>query len=180
MRVIAGIAKGRRLVGPDTRDTRPLTDRAKEAVFSSLGDRVVDAIVLDLYGGSGSIGIEALSRGARRVVFVEKGRDALASLRSNLGTLGFTNVAVIGQDVGDYLRTASEEFGVIFLDPPWTLPSDIVSEQMRAAARLSSSGAELVLHRRYQDPEMADPEGWSQISTRRYGDGRITRYERIT
>ena len=87
MRVVAGHARGRKLVGPDTRTTRPLTDRAKEGLFSALGS-VEDLAVLDLYAGSGSIGIEALSRGAIRAVFVENGRQALAALRRNLEVLG--------------------------------------------------------------------------------------------
>jgi 16S rRNA (guanine966-N2)-methyltransferase len=166
------------LVGPDTRDTRPLTDRTKEAVFSSLGDRVVEAIVLDLYAGSGSFGIEALSRGAGRVVFVEKGKKALASLRQNLSTVGFTEVRVVGQDVGDYLRSTSDEFDLVFLDPPWGLTEEVVRHQISAAARLSVAEADLILHRRYQDPEIGLPEGWAQISARRYGDGRIVRYRK--
>jgi 16S rRNA (guanine966-N2)-methyltransferase len=77
MRVIAGKAKGRRLAAPETLDTRPVTDRVKEAVFSSIGDWVVDADVADLYAGAGSFGLEALSRGARSALFVENGKRAL-------------------------------------------------------------------------------------------------------
>jgi 16S rRNA (guanine966-N2)-methyltransferase len=178
VRVIAGSAKGRRLVGPDTRDTRPLTDRAREAVFSALGGLVGGAEVLDLYAGSGSIGIEALSRGALRVVFVEKGREALSALRQNLTGLGFANVSVIGQDVEGFLKSASGSFDLIFFDPPWAMGTDLLAEQMKGADRLAAHQAEMMVHRRRSDPVPTAPEGWQLLTTRRYGDGVIYRYER--
>ena len=119
------------MIGPDTRETRPLTDRAREAVFSALAGLVEEAEVLDLYAGSGSIGIEALSRGAGRVVFVEKGREALQALRQNLAALGFGNVTVVGQDVGEFLRTATGRFDLIFFDPPWAMETGALTEQMK-------------------------------------------------
>lgn len=178
MRVIAGSAKGRRLIGPDTRETRPLTDRAREGVFSALAGLVAESNVLDLYAGSGSIGIEALSRGAGRVVFVEKGREALAALRQNLATLGFENVTVVGQDVGEFLRTATGGFDLIFFDPPWALDTAALAQQMKEADRLADDGAEMVIHRRRTDPALPPAEGWHLLTIRRYGDGVIYRYEK--
>lgn len=177
MRVIAGSAKGRRLVGPDTRDTRPLTDRAREGVFSALAGLVDGAEVLDLYAGSGSIGIEAASRGARRVVFVERGRAALGALRQNLNNLGFENVTVVGQEVGEFLRTATGGFDLIFFDPPWDLETAVLTEQMKEVYRLAGDGAELVLHRRRADAPPPAP-GWRLLTTRRYGDGVIYRFDK--
>jgi 16S rRNA (guanine966-N2)-methyltransferase len=177
VRVIAGSAKGRRLIGPDTRETRPLTDRAREGVFSALAGLVDGAEVLDLYAGSGSIGIEALSRGARRVVFVEKGREALGALRQNLTSLGFENVTVVGQDVGEFLRTATGRFDLIFFDPPWAMDPSSLAEQMKEADRLAKDGAELVVHRRRADPPPPSA-GWRLLTTRRYGDGVIYRFEK--
>jgi 16S rRNA (guanine966-N2)-methyltransferase len=178
VRVIAGSAKGRRLIGPDTRDTRPLTDRAREGVFSALAGLVDEAQVLDLYAGSGSIGIEALSRGAARVVFVEKAREALAALRQNLATLGFENVTVVGQDVGEFLRTGTGRFDLIFFDPPWAMDPAALAEQMKGADRLADEGAEMVVHRRRADPALSPAEGWRLLTTRRYGDGVIYRFEK--
>jgi 16S rRNA (guanine966-N2)-methyltransferase len=178
VRVIAGSAKGRRLIGPDTRETRPLTDRAREGVFSALAGLVDDAEVLDLYAGSGSIGIEALSRGAGRVVFVEKGREALGALRQNLTNLGFENVTVVGQDVGEFLRTATGGFDLIFFDPPWAMDTAALAEQMKEADRLADDGAELIVHRRRADPAPPPAAGWRLLTTRRYGDGVIYRFEK--
>jgi 16S rRNA (guanine966-N2)-methyltransferase len=152
----------------------------KEGVFSAVGDWVIDAEVLDLYAGSGSVGIEALSRGARRVVFVEKDRDALAALRHNLQTCGFVEAIVVGQDVTDYLRTASGSFDLIFCDPPWELETSRVEDVMAACNRLAAPRSELVVHRRTSDPDPAPPEGWRHVTTRRYGDGKIHRYEKET
>jgi 16S rRNA G966 N2-methylase RsmD len=84
MRVIAGTARGASLSAPRDKGTRPITDRVKETLFGILADRVIDARVLDLYAGSGAIGIEALSRGAVSATFVERGRDAVAAIRANL------------------------------------------------------------------------------------------------
>ncbi len=178
MRVIAGSAKGRRLIGPDTRETRPLTDRAREGVFSALAGLVKEAEVLDLYAGSGSIGIEALSRGALRVVFVEKGREALGALRQNLTTLAFDNVTVVAQEVGEFLRSATGQFDLIFFDPPWALETGALTEQMKGADRLAVDGAEMIIHRRRSDPPPPPAEGWHLLTTRRYGDGVIYRYEK--
>lgn len=188
MRVIAGIAKGRRLVGPETRATRPLTDRMKEALFSALGDRVVGANILDLFAGSGSIGIEGLSRGANQVTFVESGRKALDALRQNLTTCGFEHVVVVGQDVDSFLADSfsgaapskgeEKEFDLIFCDPPWALATEQVEEIMRSADRLSAPSALFLVHRRYADPDPEPTSGWRHVTTRRYGDGKLCRYEK--
>ena len=147
MRVIAGSARGRRLKGPPGDDTRPMMDRVKEALFSSLGVRVVGARVLDLYAGSGALGIESLSRGAGSVVFVEKGRAALATLRNNMETLGFDGRVIAG-DVGSYLAAAGDRFDLVFVDPPYRLSLALVDEVLEGAAALLANGGTMVLHRR--------------------------------
>ena len=95
MRIIAGDFKSRRLVAPEGDQTRPTPDRLREALFSALGHRVVDTVFLDAYAGSGSVGIEALSRGAKRAIFVEKHPKALAALRANLASLGLSDRATV-------------------------------------------------------------------------------------
>ncbi len=180
MRVIAGSAKGRRLVGGDSKETRPLTDRTKEALFASLGDRVEGADVLDLYAGSGSIGIEAMSRGANRAVFVEKGRRALDALRRNLSTVGFDNVVVVGQAVEEFVDSSHGDFDLVFCDPPWAMPTGEVEVVMAKVDRICADGAELIVQRRYADREPQPPQGWRHVTTRRYGDAKICRYVKET
>ncbi|MGQ0848356.1 MAG: 16S rRNA (guanine(966)-N(2))-methyltransferase RsmD [Actinomycetota bacterium] len=178
MRVIAGSAKGRRLLAPPTNNTRPMTDRMREALFSSLGASVVDAAVLDLYAGSGSIGIEALSRGARMAVFVENAKPALDALHHNLAPFGGARVEVANRDVGAYLRTANITFDLIFCDPPWDLSSDSVDRLVAGCDRLAAAGCQLVVHRRATAPDPAPPAGWRHVTTRRYGDGKICKYQK--
>jgi 16S rRNA (guanine966-N2)-methyltransferase len=119
VRVIAGVAKGRRLRAPGTDATRPITDRAKESLFSILGPRIAEASFLDLFAGTGSVGIEALSRGGARATFVEKAPRAAANVRHNLEITGLrTRGEVVTRDVFAYLREEPSPFDVIFVGPP--------------------------------------------------------------
>ena len=120
MRVIAGRAKGRRLFGPiGGVNTRPITDRAKESLFSILSTQIVDARFLDLFAGTGSVGIEALSRGAQHATFVEENGKALKTLRRNLvHTELDTDATVLKVDVFKYLLNPSDRFDVVFIAPP--------------------------------------------------------------
>lgn len=177
MRIIAGEAKGRRLVAPDTASTRPVTDRVREAVFSMLGEWVVDASVLDLYAGSGSFGLEALSRGAARAVFVESGRPALEALRRNVRELGLGGI-VVGSTVAEFLASSGSVFDLVFIDPPWDLPSPRLAEDLNALDRLLLDRGEVVLSRRAGDETPESPPRWRVATDRRYGDTRILRYEK--
>ncbi len=120
MRIIAGEHKGRRLVSPAGLDTRPTADRVKEALFSILQFELADADFLDLFAGSGQVGIEALSRGAARAVFVDAERLPCDCIRRNLEAVGLTDRAeVVLQDVNRYLLFCTEQFDIVFTDPPY-------------------------------------------------------------
>ena len=126
MRIIAGEHKGRRLLGPKGCGTRPITDRVKTALFSILGPAVEDAVVVDLFAGTGSIGLEALSRGARSCCFAERGRMALQRLRANIDLVGLGGRCRIWRgDVFAHLRGWLGELGgpvdLAFVDPPYDL-----------------------------------------------------------
>ena len=119
VRVIAGTAKGRRLRTPRTRETRPVTDRAKESLFNILAPRLPGSDFLDLFAGTGGIGIEALSRGCAHATFVERSASALADIRYNLELTRLAgNAHVVAGDVFGYLRGAPSPFDVIFVGPP--------------------------------------------------------------
>ena len=120
MRVITGTARGRRLRELEGQETRPTTDRVKEGIFNIIQFDVEGRRVLDLFAGTGQLGIEALSRGADSAVFVEQNRDAAALIRENLRVTGLEqNARVICGDTLAYLRSAKERFGLILLDPPF-------------------------------------------------------------
>lgn len=118
MRVIAGRAGGVQLVSPKT-GTRPTMDRVKAAIFSSLGEMVISARVLDLFAGTGALGIEALSRGAESALFVEEHRQSISAIEKNLQKTGFEG-RIRQQEVFSYLKGAgAEKFRIIFADPPY-------------------------------------------------------------
>jgi 16S rRNA (guanine(966)-N(2))-methyltransferase RsmD len=124
MRVIAGEFRSRRLTAPAGAATRPTSDKLRETLFNVLAPRIEGAALLDLYAGSGAVGIEALSRGAARVTFVENSPSALAALRANVAELGLRNgVRIQGGNVSAFLRRGYTgdvpKFDLIFLDPPW-------------------------------------------------------------
>ena len=120
MRVITGTAKGRQLKTPKGLSTRPTADRVKEGIFSIIQFEVEGRRVLDLFAGSGQLGIEALSRGAARAVFVDQGAEPIALIKENLQKTGLSDRAtVVRSDYQSYLSGAREQFDIVFLDPPY-------------------------------------------------------------
>ncbi|HEX9889003.1 MAG TPA: 16S rRNA (guanine(966)-N(2))-methyltransferase RsmD [Nitriliruptorales bacterium] len=173
MRVIAGIAKGRRLVAPLGDDVRPTTDRTKEALFSILQPVLIGASVLDLYAGAGSLGIEALSRGAAHVTFVERSRSALASLARNLAETGLGEGADV--QAGDALRFLEGDptgapFDIVLMDPPYGIDRTRLLQVLTAAHRHAGHGATITLELGYHGPAPRWPAGVLVDEPRRYGD----------
>jgi len=177
MRIISGKAKGKRLLAPDTPATRPVTDRAREAVFSMIGGWVEEATVLDLYAGSGSFGLEALSRGAAGATFVENGNRALEALRQNIREVSLGGTLVTAK-VRDFLERSTGDFDLVFIDPPWDMASSDLALDLNALDRLLRARAEVILSRRHTDTVPEAPPNWSVATDRRYGDTRIVRYEK--
>jgi 16S rRNA (guanine966-N2)-methyltransferase len=173
MRVIAGSARGRPLVAPRGAATRPITDRVKETLFGILGERVIDATVLDLYAGSGAIGIEALSRGAARCDFVEQDRRAIAAIRENVGRAGVgEDASVHALDVMRYLEGPVEHrYGLVFLDPPYEERA-ILAPLERLADRLAPGAAVVVKHH-WRTP-IPEPPGLARWRERRFGETTLT------
>lgn len=174
MRVIAGTAKGRRLKAP-VMGTRPMTDRIKESVFSALGD--VDGLtVLDLYAGSGALGLEALSRGATRARFVESARDAILKLEENIAATGFEARAdVVWADVGHTLaRSADERVDLIFLDPPYSTPASAVLSDLEllVTGGFLADDGRVVLHRPAKERQ-SEPFGLRVSWRREFGQSQV-------
>jgi len=173
MRVIAGTARGRLLVVPRGTTTRPITDRVKETLFAILADRTADADVLDLYAGSGAIGIEALSRGAAHCDFVEVARQAVAAIRENLQRTGLQDRGSVHQgDVARRLAHAvTRTYDLVFLDPPYEERA-ILAPLERLLARLAP-GALVVVKHHWRTPIPAPP-GLASWRERRFGETTLT------
>ncbi len=170
MRVVAGELGGRRLVAPQGTSTRPTTDRVREAIFNSLGSAgLLDgALVADLFAGSGAIGIEALSRGAERCVFVERDRAALRALDENLDTLGLDERSkVLSSDALSV--AASIDADIVFADPPYDFDEwDELLGRVTADLVVAESGR-----------AVGAPPGWQVTREKKYGRTRVTFLERL-
>jgi 16S rRNA (guanine966-N2)-methyltransferase len=175
-RIIAGSARGRRLKAPPGERTRPTSDRVREALFSSLDSdlgSLAGRRFLDLYAGSGAVGLEARSRGARAVTLVEKDRRTAGLIRDNVRSLGFTEVEVKVGAVARVLATApSAPYDVVFLDPPYSLGNDQVLADLSALLvhRWLADGAVVVVERSTRSGEPAWPVGFHPARSRRYGE----------
>ena len=173
MRVIAGSARGVPLRAPKDRATRPITDRVKETLFAILGERVPDARVLDLYAGSGAIGIEALSRGAASADFVEHGRSAVEAIGANLAATRTANDArVHASDVEAYLRATTDgPFDLVVLDPPYEVRAIVAP--LRAVVPHLARGAVVVV-KHFWRTEVPEVEGLAPFRQRRFGETMLT------
>ena len=171
MRVIAGEFGGRKLIAPEGLSTRPTTDKVRQAVFNSLTsmDVLDGATVIDLYAGSGALGIEALSRGAEFCTFVERDRNALRALRENVATLGIEDrTRIASTDVLAYVPGITG-VDLALIDPPYTFDRwDDLLRVLKAGLVIADSGR-----------EVAAPEGWEQLRTRRHGRTFVTTLERL-
>lgn len=177
MRIIAGLAKSRRLVAPPGDTTRPMTDRMRESLFSSIGFQVPGATVLDLFAGSGSMGLEALSRGADSAIFVERDHAALDALRANVDALDIGGQVVVS-DVGTFLGRCRESFDLVFVDPPYAVPLASVVEVVEKLSPLLTQGAVVVVHRRHGDDLPPRLENLVLVDQRRFGGAELWRYEK--
>ena len=168
MRVVAGSAKGRRLIAPKGETTRPTSDFVREAIFNSL-QALVDwdeATVVDLFAGTGALGIEALSRGATGCTFVDSDHHAIAAIRRNLETTGLTGGTVVTADVSTWIARSSGRCTVAFADPPYAF------EDWSTIGRID---AELVVAESDRDVDIG--AGWAILRSRRYGSTVVTLFE---
>jgi len=178
-----GSFAGRRLYVPGS-GVRPATNLVREAVFSTLrsffDEGVAGRRVLDLFAGTGSLGLEALSRGARFAVFVDRGRESVRSIRRNLELLGFTDrstAQVVARDAADYLKRSRELlFDVVFMDPPYryTDTGEVVERLKRSLA--AGSGALLVYERFYTETPPSFGETCELLKRKKYGQSEILYY----
>jgi 16S rRNA (guanine966-N2)-methyltransferase len=179
LRVISGTAGGLLLKSPKRHQLRPTQDRIRGVIFSSLAEKIPGARVLDLYAGTGSFGIEALSRGAERAVFVEQDREAIDCIRENLRHCKLTGGDVRQSDALAYLDQPGETFDLIFADPPYDkqtrAPLNAHPLLARFAHRLCTKGLIVWEHFAYQ--ELEETPEWSIIRHRTYGETGLTFFQ---
>jgi 16S rRNA (guanine966-N2)-methyltransferase len=169
VRVVAGIHKGQRLVAPKRKSTRPTADRVREALFSLLGS-VEGARVLDLYAGSGALGIEALSRGAAGATFVDSDVLAVRAARENLERLGIEHARVVRANVQAFLHGAArhtERWDLAFCDPPYRLAPRLGTDLGELLPPILAREARIVCESSYRQPLKL---GLPLVTERRYGD----------
>ena len=180
MRVISGSLKGRKIEGYDIVGTRPTMDRVKESVFASIQDYIPDSVVLDLFAGSGNLGIEAISNGCRKCFFVDNNSKCIQVIKGNLKKFGvLENSTVIESDYKkalDKFKDKGQVFDVIFVDPPYkdTILLEIL-EYVRDNNLLSSNG--IIVLEYNIDILNEEIEGYNLIKKKKYGDKFISIYQ---
>jgi 16S rRNA (guanine966-N2)-methyltransferase len=176
-RIIGGVAGGRRLSTPPGRTTRPTSDRVREGLFSALGGDLSGRSFLDLYAGSGAVGLEAASRGAKPVLLVEREAHALRAARDNVAALGLDGVAVRGDDVTRFLREPGTPYDptpydIVYVDPPYVDAVDDVLALLVAGGWLAPGG-DVVVERDTRGAPPLWPAGIDADRSRRYGDSTL-------
>ena len=175
MRIIGGSARSRRLVAPPGQATRPMTDRIRESLFSSIAAWIPDGVIYDLYAGTGSIGLEALSRGAEHVTFVERDSNALTALNTNLETVGLGGTVVPG-DVDRFLDRAQGPVDVVFVDPPYAVALPSLLETMTKLPPLLAHDGIVIVHRRFGEDAPDSIADLVLVDERKYGSAVLWRY----
>lgn len=175
MRVITGSARGRKLLTLEGVDVRPTTDRTKEAMFSSIQFELEGTKVLDLFAGSGQLGIEALSRGAESAVFIDKNKQAIDVIKKNLQATSLAKQAIIlNTDAQTYLTTTKEKFSFVFIDPPYS--KGILQDILSLAERVVSDGGAMICEHPYGEELPEELEKMKIYRTYKYGKIAVTVY----
>jgi 16S rRNA (guanine966-N2)-methyltransferase len=177
MRVTGGSGRGQRLKVPAGDRVRPTSDKVKQALFNILGDRVVDAVFLDLFAGAGGIGIEALSRDAARVVFVDESRDSFNVVKQNIEQTGFEERSrAMLSKAESFLKKPSGPYDIVFLDPPYAMGLQPLLEQVAGAGILRHDAIVIAEHFKKQpSPERAG--GLGLYREAKYGDTVLAFYK---
>jgi len=178
VRIVAGSRKGARIFAPKGLDTRPTADRVREAAFNLLGPGAAeDVTVLDLFAGSGAMGLEALSRGAAHATFVESDREACRTINRNLDKLGFDAATVLCQDALTALRTDARQgtrYDLVLLDPPYRRFSSLQKPMIRHLPEVIEPGGTLLVETAAEEePDLP----LAKRTTRRYGSARLTLFD---
>ena len=173
MRIIAGKFKGLNIKTINDSSTRPMMSRAREGIFNSLQSDFNDALVLDLFAGSGSLGIEALSRGASFVTFIDSSLNCKKTIDKNLFGID-QNFTVLAISVHDYITQSDKKFDIIFYDPPFSLLVNEINSDINTIQNLMTKNSKLIIHRHKSSEQFVYPEGLELYKEKKYGQSNIT------
>lgn len=178
MRVITGSARGRRLITLEGEDVRPTTDKVKEALFSIIQFEIEGRKVLDLFAGSGQLGIEALSRGAKSAVFVDLSRQAVEVIKQNLENTGFSkNAVVLNTDSIAFAATRAEKYDIAFLDPPYR--KGLLQKALPLVADIMNEGGVIVCEAPFEEEIPENAGEFNLVKTYKYGKIKLATYRKI-
>ena len=177
MRIISGIKRGYKLIEFSGQDIRPTTDRVKESMFNLIQEFVPEAQVLDLFGGSGALTFEAISRGAKSGTIVDIDKNSISVINKNLDALGFSNVKVLNCDAVNFIKTTKDKFSIIFLDPPYNRGFITPIIESIVENNLLTDDGIIVLESDFSD-EHSEFSGLSILKQRKYGRSFVTVYEK--
>lgn len=178
MRVITGTARGRKLKAPEGLDVRPTTDGVKEAIFSAIQFEIEGRTVLDLFAGSGQLGIEAISRGAKKAVFVDSSQQSIKFIKDNIEHVGFESQSeVVNMPNTAFLRTTSETFDIALLDPPYS--RKLIQKSLPALTSIMSDEGVIVCEHEIECRLPEEINGFVNIKTKKHGKTGITIYRKV-
>ena len=177
MRIIAGSRKGHKLIEFEGMDIRPTTDRVKESIFNLIQEYIPNSECLDLFGGSGALSFEALSRGAKSSVCVDIDDRSISVIKKNADSLNFPNLTVIREDAMNFIKKTDKKFSVVFLDPPYN--KGFIAPIINAICQkdLLTADGIIMLESDFSD-EHSDFDGLEIIKQRKYGRSYVTIYQR--
>ena len=169
MKIISGIYKGRKLDGYDIEGTRPTMDRVKESLFATIQGKIVDSVVLDLFTGSGNLGIEALSNGASFAYLVDNNYKAIKVVQRNVTNLGIKNCQIIMEDYKKALKELDKKFDIIFLDPPYK--TDYIEKALELIEEYNSLAKDgIVVCESCSLDKIIYSTNYKSIKEKKYGD----------
>ena len=172
MRILAGKYKSKNIQTINSSSTSPMMSKVREAIFNSLQFLIEDKDVLDLYAGSGSLGIEALSRGAKFTTFVEKSKECTDVLNNNLKNLD-NNFKVTNTAVGTFIESSINNYDIVFYDPPFELVSDFVSTELKNLENILKDNSYVVIHRHKSSPVIELTKNYEIHREKNYGQSKI-------
>ena len=177
MRVITGSARGRKLKAPEGYDVRPTSDGVKEAIFSAIQFEIEGRTVLDLFAGSGQLGIEAISRGAKKAVFVDSSQTSIKLIKENIEHVGFEKQSeVINMPNTAFLRTTRETFGIALLDPPYD--RKLIQKSLPALTSIMSEDGVIVCEHEIECRLPEEVNGFVIAKTKKHGKTGLTIYRK--